>query len=695
MPDARFKFRVGPHAIEDLGSNLYTTFPRVLAEFVANAYDADATFVDITCDFAKINDARKLMRRHHLESAAEASDATSLQPLADQFLPETIAIEIRDDGCGMSEGDLDERFLWTAKRRRDMAKLPRAKKRPLMGRKGLGKLAGFGVAHVMEVTTKRESEPHAIRVTLDYDQILGEEALTEIPVPGANVTDEFLPSEHGTVIRLKRLSFDAVKSRQGTVARELSEQFEFVDRGDFAIKLNGENVPLPRRIFAYAWPNPEVPKTKLVTHTLETDRGNVEFGYRIRFRKDRKSLPAEKRGVRVYASNRMAAAPSLFNADTNMHGFRMTDYLDGIVQADFIDLETQDFISTDRRSLRWGTPLLAPLKKFLSLEIKEACKQYQKVRDEAKKAEVKVDEFTKSILDSQPLSVRERKILESLATDLARISKKGVEDEKYQQLLPDIVSSFGQGNLYAKLSDLATTDHPDLKDLLAQVIRLNRLEIDRSISIIKSRLKAIESLDKEVKRQPKDGGSRNEPEVQGLFEESSWLIDPKFADFISADKSLNTTLTSLAKALEINKHVIPPQIAATVRREPDLVFLLGDAHLQTVVIVELKAVNKNAVIADLDQLDDYMRSAREWLHANGKSNVAVYGELICSPPPIGSTIKEERYLRTRMDKLSPGGDVRVRSYIQVLEETKTSHAYLLELANSLQPLQDSDGATAI
>ena len=30
-------FRIAPHAIEDLGSNLYTSLPKVLAEFVANA----------------------------------------------------------------------------------------------------------------------------------------------------------------------------------------------------------------------------------------------------------------------------------------------------------------------------------------------------------------------------------------------------------------------------------------------------------------------------------------------------------------------------------------------------------------------------------------------------------------------------------------------------------------------------------
>ena len=51
----KLEFKVAPHAIEDLGSNLYTGFPKVLAEFVANAYDADATKVEIEFDLSLIH----------------------------------------------------------------------------------------------------------------------------------------------------------------------------------------------------------------------------------------------------------------------------------------------------------------------------------------------------------------------------------------------------------------------------------------------------------------------------------------------------------------------------------------------------------------------------------------------------------------------------------------------------------------
>lgn len=690
MASPKFTFRVAPHAIEDLGSNLYTSFPRVLAEFVANAYDADATRVDIDLDFHEIKGARKLIRKSHLQDVAEQVGGTELTPLENQFLHEKVAITVRDDGFGMTESDLDERFLWTAKRRRKMKALERSKPgRPLMGRKGLGKLAGFGVAHKMEVVTKRKDKKDAILVTLDYDAILKTEELNAVPVPSAIDSKTFAKREHGTVIRLRRLAYDAVKSRKATIVRELAEHFEFIDRSDFNIYLNGHRIPQPKPEFAFAWPEPTKSVHSLVERELETENGKIEFSYRIRFRKDRRALPAQKRGVRVYSHKRMAAAPSLFDADTNMHGFRMTDYMDGVVEADFIDDQPQDYISTDRQSLRWETPLLTPLRDFLSQEIKEACKQYQKVRDQQKEDEVQDDEFTNALIGNLSISSKERKLVSKIATSLARICKKGTEDPKYRQLLPEVTDAFKHGNMYEKLSELAEDTDPDISELLAQVVRLNRFELDRSTSIVRSRIKAIEALRKEVERATQRKESRNELEIQKLFEEAPWLINPLYHDYLTADKSFGTTLKNLAKELGVLAPDETDYVEVTKRREPDFFFLLGDNPLHYVVIVEIKASNKIAEVDDLNQLRDYMETARQWLSDNGHRNVSVSGELICSPPRKNAKKKEQRYLANEIAKLNAASDHRVRSYTEVLSDAETAHANILEIALATSKEEDS------
>ena len=46
MAQEPLKFIVAPHIVQDLGLNLYTSLPRVLVEFIANAYDADSPYAD-------------------------------------------------------------------------------------------------------------------------------------------------------------------------------------------------------------------------------------------------------------------------------------------------------------------------------------------------------------------------------------------------------------------------------------------------------------------------------------------------------------------------------------------------------------------------------------------------------------------------------------------------------------------------
>src|SRR5690606_3062220 len=62
---APLKFKVAPHIVEDLGLNLYTSLPRVLVEFVANAYDADSPYATIRFDKAAIDQARKRLRTEY------------------------------------------------------------------------------------------------------------------------------------------------------------------------------------------------------------------------------------------------------------------------------------------------------------------------------------------------------------------------------------------------------------------------------------------------------------------------------------------------------------------------------------------------------------------------------------------------------------------------------------------------------
>ena len=118
QPDEQLRFKVAPHIVQDLGLNLYTSLPRVLVEFVANAYDADAKTVIVKLDKEGIDSARNIVRAQFELDRASAAKGDTVAPLDDRVLADEVTIEIRDDGVGMNKADLQLKFLVAGRRRR-------------------------------------------------------------------------------------------------------------------------------------------------------------------------------------------------------------------------------------------------------------------------------------------------------------------------------------------------------------------------------------------------------------------------------------------------------------------------------------------------------------------------------------------------------------------------------------------------
>lgn len=118
-----YTLNVDPRILELLGPNLYTNIYYVLAELIANAYDADAKNVYIVS--TKDN------------------------------------IRVEDDGHGMSyeNGDVDK-FLNVAgiSRKDESDSYTRSGARRKMGRKGVGKLAALSVSETVDIMTISNGE---------------------------------------------------------------------------------------------------------------------------------------------------------------------------------------------------------------------------------------------------------------------------------------------------------------------------------------------------------------------------------------------------------------------------------------------------------------------------------------------------------------------------------------------------------
>lgn len=690
--DDQLRFLVAPHIVQDLGLNLYTSLPRVLVEFVANAYDADAASVTIKMDKTQVDIARATLKAEfELDRTKAAATGAVVAPLDDRVLPDALTIEVVDSGHGMSKHELQEKFLVAGRRRRVLDnKMTSDGGRALMGRKGLGKLAGFGVAQVVTIISKVASETHATKIVMDYRELVKVKDTNEIVVPTFTLADGGGIAVKGTRIIMSRLMYEPMKSRLTTIENEIGDHFATIDPADFAVMLNETPIKATPREHDFAWPDPAKPVGELVDRTYQTEQGQaLTFQYRIRFTKKGEALHAAERGVRVYAHKRLAAGPSLLRADTNMHGFRMTDYMDGVVYADFIDDQPADYIATDRQSLRWDTPLLKPLEDLLSDEIKEACKQCQAQREKDAPKEVRTDVFTTALIANADLSKRDQDMAFKVAEVFASKLKKGVQGEDYKQQLPLFVNAIGQRDILKAMADLARHNKPELSELVVQVSKLADSELDDALKYIKAHLDAIAAFKKICEHQDFKKGE-NEGELHELFEKSPWLINPTFNQFLTSDRQMPTMLYKLAQELKVGPHA--GSIDKKDDTRPDLVFLLGNEGLQRVVIVELKSTNIQLTAKHLDQLQGYMRKTRKFLEDHEK-NATVEGVLIGMFAHVSSRAEGVELLRERMEENKNRGDWKVYSILQLLELAEAAHRDLLRVA-TYNPALDKPAGTA-
>lgn len=125
-----YSMTVDLNVLDHLGINLYSNIAAVLTEAVANAWDADARHVRIDLD-----------KGHGV-------------------------ITIEDDGHGMSIEDVNDKYLHIGYRRRTGGTDTTPKGRPVMGRKGLGKLSLFSIADIIEVRSAKGKKAHGLRMVV-------------------------------------------------------------------------------------------------------------------------------------------------------------------------------------------------------------------------------------------------------------------------------------------------------------------------------------------------------------------------------------------------------------------------------------------------------------------------------------------------------------------------------------------------
>ncbi len=694
--------------LKTLGINLYANIGKVLVEFIANAYDGDAKKIDITLPAERIAEARKqLSEARKAKTAANGSGESEAdsKPSFDSLLatlPEDIEVVISDDGHGMSWEEVKDKFLPLNRQRRldskgRETKLTSPGGRFVMGRKGVGKLAGFGAAEKVVLRTKRAGETYATIITMTDSNLEHEQAQTQIEIP-VTYEDGLSADEQGTKIVLSRLKADAFKSSAKTISDGIASAFFAIRPDDFLIRMNEEAIAQPMPEYEFVFPE-NLTLEKIKAGEMADDEfavpeiGSISFRYYIGFRKRSEHLSAGKRGARIYCNNRLAAGPTLFNLGTGMHSFHSADYMECIVEANELDRGSVDLISTSRTQLQEGNEIFDALQEKVGSLMRAAIAKHGAFRERIASAEIDSDPKGQIIKRSvEQLPTKTRKAATRLLTTIA--AQYGVGTEAFEELAPIIMNSVNATEVLAKLVTSGTKPET-VTSILSQLRDLSEIELRDVLKLYRGRrggISKIQALQKTGHELWKKKGL--EKDLHQLLKDNPWLIRPEFSTYVTSDEKINTVASKLAQHIQVDKFSPIVDGDSLDITRPDLVFVMSDRGSEgpfVIKVVELKSPTIPLTINHYRQLEDYVASIERWCAAELKRTIAVHGYLIGEMPSDNTTVQVELTLLDRFRKSGPDSQLRIVGLTQLINDAWNVHVDAIKAIESeLDDEDDSD-----
>lgn len=697
-----FKLPIQGGLLDNLGINMYANLGKCLVEFAANAYDSDSPSVDITLDVEAILNARKDVRDKAIRDAKNLGK--KVPTFVDDPLPDALTVTIKDTGNGMTPTEVQEKFLpINRNRRRDTSgdetvSKTESGKRYVMGRKGIGKLSGFGAASTLTVKTKREGQPFWTVFKLELATLRTVKSLETVSILPVYEAGEV--SDHGTILTLSDLKCDSMKFRESDLHEALADAFYPIKNEEFDVRINGSPISRTEPEVSFAWP-PEDKRDEggFASETVWGEGGGeLSFKYVALFRK--RSLKAYKRGARVYCNKRLAFGPSMLTLNTGIHNFMAHAYMEFIVEADDLDRQNVDLISTDRGDILRNNDLVDAFLDRVTRLMEQAINAHSHNRTAVADAEFETDpraESVRRIINSMPAKQQAsgKKIVNVM------VSRYGIDSDEFRTIAPLLVTSMNAGEVLVDLIKVANNPK-DIEELARHLVELGEIEKSDALKVYRGRRNGIMGLRKIIDRGEDEWmkGKRSENELHKLLKEAPWLIRPDLSGYLSSDLNMDKVVTVLAKSLAVDSFAAtkPTEPEKGDLTRPDLVFLLGNStHPDRIMVVELKSPNLPLEIAHLVQLQSYLRKVRQWLqteYTGPQRHFVVEGLLIGAMPAHDTTAEGPQALLYQMSQRGPSAEWEVVGLRELLARTEVVHSELiLTLSKEEEDIKETPSPT--
>lgn len=593
-----YLLRISRLTVDKLGVKLYDKVSAVVAELVANGYDADADKVTVSLPLSTV-------------LATKGADG---KPVDAGYV-----IEVTDDGHGMTPDEAIDHYLQVGRDRRKHVKQggrSRKKQRPVMGRKGIGKLAPFGICKKIEVLSaggdKTEQGYLITHFFMDFDDILSD---TDEPVelkPGSE--DRKYRSTSGTTVRM--FDFAAKRVPDGeTFHRQLAARFAFA-KHDFQIIVKDTRNPTvnpPKKVERFDIPTIDGTRLNLNSRPVLTEDGEAltVTGWIGLARDAYKN--EEMAGVRIYARDKIVATTRDFEQPAGFTGeFTIRSYLVGEVHAEWLDLDDgDDLVRSDRQGILWDSDYGGALRAWGASLIKEIGKISRAPRRQRKS-----DIFlSKSDFENKAKAKFSDSELVDVAVGLAKnigafAAEDELEDEDYVADLSEVILSVAPHKAlmeaFKDFSKEVAGGGATIEQLSDLFGKTRVAELASYSQIASERVRAIRELEKLIKS-PVD-----ESKFQKLLADAPWLIEPTWS-VITKNQSLKTFKEEFEHWWK-DKHGEDVTLAIGFeRKRPDFT-LINVGHM--LHIVEIKTSGHEFDDADFSRMINYVEGFDEFFAEN-------------------------------------------------------------------------------
>ncbi|HMO61071.1 MAG TPA: ATP-binding protein [Ferruginibacter sp.] len=555
-------------------------------------------------------------------------------------------IEYIDFGEGMTFSELNEKYLVIGRNRRAEENKQTSKKgRKVIGKKGLGKLSVFGICDIIEVISIKDGFKNHFKMNLEDIKNSKGNYSPELLLPKDTIANS---EEKGTRIILKQIrrksGFDL-----NSIAVNLSKKFLIFDKMSVELSLNG-NTPIA------------------VINELKFNGLNVQFKW---------DFPDEKYGKNYEFWNLVFG--SIFTTetpikDTEMSGIYLTSrgkivnnasfyglrdndnfhtYVTGYLEIDFIDEFKEDVISTDRHSLIWENDKTKELQNYLQLVIKKIGSEWRVNRGKSKKEIVKkekgidVDEWQKK------LPTYERDLSDKIILPI--LENPNIDIEESGDIIGNVIDKFDNKIFKDYASKIADISKPEqIPSLLRLMEEWKTIEAKQYSDLALSRISVIEKFEEYINTDTKEV-----PTLHNFLKKFSWLLDPRILEFKDE-----------VKYSDLLKTHFPESTLEEKNRRID--FLCSNALGEILYVIEIKRSLYNIDEKSIEQAYHYGAFLKEkYASESGFSKVVCY--------VVGGSKSGDYMFKRKESTYSETGEVFVKTYIELLEQSKEYHKEFLEI----------------